>query len=79
MDLIHNFYDIKPNDEEQKKKKKSENSLLRNEVDIIKQKIANTESSCSSSSPTEFIPQVLQETLEREKCGFNVLAYGVPE
>jgi len=27
---------------------------------------------------SEFIPQVLQETLEREKCGFNVLAYEVP-
>lgn len=58
---------------------KFENTELRNKIDNLKYKVIRVESAGPSSSHSEFVSQVLQETFERDKCSLNVLAYGLPE
>lgn len=42
-------------------------------------KVANLESCPTPNTVSNTVPQVLQETFEREKCSYNALVYGVPE
>lgn len=58
---------------------KAENSALRIEVDLLKNKVESLESGSTSVTAETTVTQVLQETFERERCSFNVIAYGVPE
>lgn len=58
---------------------KAENSMLRTEIDTLKNKVASLESSSSIEQSQSILQQVLQETFERERCQTNLIAYGVPE
>lgn len=58
---------------------KAENTALRHDVDLLKDKDANLESSPTSAIASTTVSQVLQETFERERCSYNALVYGVPE
>jgi hypothetical protein len=58
---------------------KAENSMLRTEIDALKNKVASLEGISSVEQSQSILQQVLQETFEREICQTNLIAYGVPE
>ncbi|XP_050064253.1 uncharacterized protein LOC126553113 [Aphis gossypii] len=58
---------------------KAENTALRNDVDSLMDKVAKLESGSTTNIASNTVSQVLQETFERERCSYNVLAYGVTE
>lgn len=60
-------------------KLKAENSLLRMEIDTLKEKIASLEG-CSSVEQSQYIlQQVLQDKFERERCLINLIIYGISD
>lgn len=58
---------------------KAENTRLSNELEALKVKVVNLESSNPVELSQSVISQVLQETFAREKCQSNLIIYGVPE
>jgi len=58
---------------------KAENTALRNDVDSLMEKVAKLESGSTTNIASNTVSQILQETFERERCSYNVLAYGVTE
>jgi hypothetical protein len=58
---------------------KAENSMLRTEIDALKNKDSSLEGIRSVEQSQSILQQVLQETFERERCQTNLIAYGVSE
>lgn len=58
---------------------KAENSAIRIEVYLLKDKVASLESGSTSVIAITTVTQVWQDTYERGRCSFNTIVYGVPE
>jgi len=58
---------------------KKENAFLKEEIGVLKLKINSLEEKCPSTNPSAITNLVLQEIFERDRCFFNVIAYGMSE
>jgi len=58
---------------------RKENARLQNEIDFLKEKVATLENSNVAAGSDLVVSQVLEETIERDKCRSNLIIYGVTE
>jgi len=58
---------------------KTENIILSKEVDSLKEKVAHLQITSSAEPSHLVVSQVLQETVEHDKCFSNLIFYNLPE
>ncbi|KAF0736594.1 Uncharacterized protein FWK35_00021647, partial [Aphis craccivora] len=58
---------------------RKENVRIQNEIDFLKDKVATLENSNAAVGSDLVVSQVVEETIERDKCRYNFIIYGVTE
>lgn len=57
---------------------KTENDFLRNELSALRSKVTSIDTTSVAIAPVNSA-QIFQESVEKHKCAFNVIVYGLPE